>query len=132
MSVLVETSIGVFVIDLYCSERPRTCLNFIKLCKLKYFNFSLFHTIKKNLVAQTGDPSGTGRGGISYFYELYGEQAKFFDAEREPKISHATKGLISMVDNGSGQHGSQFFITLSNDLTYLDDKHTVFGYVGCH
>ncbi|CAH8605684.1 unnamed protein product [Heterobilharzia americana] len=34
-----------------------------------------------------------------------------------------------MVDNGAGQHGSQFFITLADDLNYLDDNHTVFGYV---
>nr|CAH8872026.1 unnamed protein product [Trichobilharzia regenti] len=129
MAVLVETSLGTIVFDLYCEEKPRTCMNFIKLCKMKHFNFCLFHCVQKNLVAQSGDPSGTGRGGWSFFRYLYGEQAKFFDAEKKPKISHSRKGLISMVDNGAGQHGSQFFITLSDDLNYLDDKHTVFGYV---
>ena len=104
-------------------------INFIKLCKLKKYNFCLFHCVQKNLVAQSGDPTGTGRGGSSYFEHIYGAQARYFDAEKEPKISHCSRGLLSMVDNGSGQHGSQFFITLSDDLSYLDGKHTVFGYV---
>ncbi|VDQ03098.1 unnamed protein product [Trichobilharzia regenti] len=107
MAVLVETSLGTIVFDLYCEEKPRTCMNFIKLCKMKHFNFCLFHCVQKNLVAQSGDPSGTGRGGWSFFRYLYGEQAKFFDAEKKPKISHSRK----------------------DDLNYLDDKHTVFGYV---
>ncbi|VDP44122.1 unnamed protein product [Schistosoma margrebowiei] len=129
MAVLLETSLGQLVVDLYCDEKPRTCTNFIKLCKLKHFNFCLFHCVQKNLVAQSGDPSGTGHGGWSFFKYLYGDQARYFDAEKKPKISHTRKGLVSMVDNGSGQHGSQFFITLGDDLSYLDDTHTVFGYI---
>ncbi|CAH8661259.1 Peptidyl-prolyl cis-trans isomerase-like 4, variant 3 [Schistosoma haematobium] len=129
MAVLLETSLGQLVIDLYCDEKPRTCTNFIKLCRLKHFNFCLFHCVQKNLVAQSGDPSGTGHGGWSFFKYLYGDQASYFDAEKKPKISHTRKGLVSMVDNGSGQHGSQFFITLGDDLSYLDDTHTVFGYI---
>ncbi|XP_018654299.1 peptidyl-prolyl cis-trans isomerase-like 4. ppil4 [Schistosoma mansoni] len=129
MAVLLETSLGQLVLDLYCEEKPRTCTNFIKLCKMKHFNFCLFHCVQKNLVAQSGDPSGTGRGGWSFFKYMYGDQARYFDAERKPKISHTRKGLVSMVDNGSGQHGSQFFITLGDDLNYLDDTHTVFGYI---
>lgn len=34
-----------------------------------------------------------------------------------------------MVDNGEGMHGSQFFITLSENLDFLDGHHTVFGEV---
>ncbi|KAG5443883.1 Peptidyl-prolyl cis-trans isomerase-like 4 [Clonorchis sinensis] len=127
MSVLIETSLGVIVVDLFLTERPKCSLNFIKLCQMKHYNFCTFHSVQKNLVAQTGDPTGTGRGGFSVFTHLYGEQARYFDAEKKPKISHATRGLVSMVENGHGQHGSQFFITLADDLPYLDNKHTVFG-----
>ncbi|CAH8499523.1 unnamed protein product [Dicrocoelium dendriticum] len=129
MSVLVETSLGVFVLDLYTKERPKCSFNFIKLCCMKAYNFCVFHSVQKNLVAQTGDPSGTGRGGSSIFEYLYGSQAKFFESEKKPKISHSKRGLVSMVDNGYGQHGSQFFITLADGLEYLDDKHTVFGQI---
>ncbi|KAL5103323.1 Peptidyl-prolyl cis-tran isomerase-like 4 [Taenia crassiceps] len=129
MSVLLETSLGNVVIDLYTEERPRCSLNFLKLCKINYYNGCLFHSVQRNLVAQTGDPSGTGRGGSSIFEQLYGEQARFFDCEILPKIYHKRRGLVSMVNNGSGQHGSQFFITLADDLDYLNNKHSVFGIV---
>ncbi|CAL1533742.1 unnamed protein product [Lymnaea stagnalis] len=129
MSVIIETSIGDLTVDLYTDERSRCCINFLKLCKIKYYNFSLFHTVQQNLVAQTGDPTATGRGGESIFARLYGEQARFFDMEVTPRIKHSKKGLISMVNNGSGMHGSQFFFTLADNLDYLDGKHTVFGEV---
>ncbi|PVD27997.1 hypothetical protein C0Q70_10574 [Pomacea canaliculata] len=129
MSVIIETSIGDLTIDLYTEERPRCSENFLKLCKLKYYNFSLFHSVQKNLVAQTGDPTATGRGGDSVYSKIYGEQARFFDMEQVPRIKHKKRGLLSMVNNGSGMHGSQFFITLGEDLDYLDGKHTVFGEV---
>nr|VZI50090.1 unnamed protein product [Spirometra erinaceieuropaei] len=32
-----------------------------------------------------------------------------------------------MVNNGHGQHGSQFFVTLADNLDYLNRVHTVFG-----
>lgn len=39
--------------------------------------------------------------------KLYGDQARFFDAEKVPRIKHRKKGTVSMVNNGSDQHGSQ-------------------------
>lgn len=78
---------------------------------------------------QTGDPTGTGRGGESVFSKLYGDQARFFDVEKVPRIKHRKKGMVSMVNNGSDQHGSQFLITTGENLDYLDGVHTVFGEV---
>ncbi|WAR09372.1 PPIL4-like protein [Mya arenaria] len=105
------------------------CKNFLKLCKIKYYNFCLFHSVQRNLVAQTGDPTGTGKGGESIYGLLYGEQAKYFDMENVPRMKHKTIGTVSMVNNGGHMHGSQFFITLGAGLDYLDGKHTVFGEV---
>lgn len=129
MSVILETSLGEITIDLFTDERPRSCLNFLKLCKIKYYNFSLFYSVQRNLVAQTGDPTGTGKGGESIYGKLYGEQAKFFEMEQAPRMKHSRAGLVSMVNNGQNMHGSQFFITLADNLDYLDGKHTVFGEV---
>lgn len=39
--------------------------------------------------------------------QLYGDQARFFDAEKVPRIKHKKKGTVSMVNNGNDQHGSQ-------------------------
>ncbi|OWF50192.1 peptidyl-prolyl cis-trans isomerase-like 4 [Mizuhopecten yessoensis] len=129
MAVVLETSLGDLTIDLFTDERPTCCKNFLKLCKVKYYNFSLFHSVQRNLVAQTGDPSGTGRGGESVNGLLYGEQARYFDMELVPRMKHKKVGTVSMVNNGGNMHGSQFFITLGENLDYLDGKHTVFGEV---
>ncbi|XP_067945841.1 peptidyl-prolyl cis-trans isomerase sig-7-like [Watersipora subatra] len=130
MAVILETSLGDLTIDLLTEDRPRACLSFLKLCKMKYFNMCLFHTVQRNLVAQSGDPDGTGRGGVSIYKYLYGEQAAYFEAETKPRIKHTRKGLVSMVNDGNNIHGSQFCITLADDLDYLDQQgHTVFGEV---
>ena len=129
MSVLLETSVGDVVVDLYVEERPRCSLNFLKLCKIKYYNFCLFHDVQRNFIVQTGDPSGSGDGGDSIYGVLEGEEKKFIQPELVPKIKHTKRGLLSMVGGGSGEHASQFFITCADDLDYLNGKNTVFGEV---
>ncbi|OXB83769.1 UNVERIFIED_CONTAM: hypothetical protein H355_013124 [Colinus virginianus] len=129
MAVLLETTLGDLVIDLYTEERPRACLNFLKLCKIKYYNYCLIYNVQRDFIIQTGDPMGTGRGGESVFCKLYGDQARFFEAEKVPRIKHKKKGTVSMVNNGSDLHGSQFLITTGENLDYLDGVHTVFGEV---
>lgn len=83
--------------------------------------------MQRNFIAQTGDPTGTGKGGESVYMKAYGDQARYFEMEMKPKIKHKKKGLISFANNGNNLHGSQFFLTLADDLDYLDGKHTVFG-----
>ena len=74
MSVVIETTLGVITVDLYVKVRPKLCQNFLKLCKVKFYNCCLFHNVQPGFLAQTGDPSGTGRGGESIFKRLYGDQ----------------------------------------------------------
>ncbi|KAL9545648.1 hypothetical protein MBANPS3_007051 [Mucor bainieri] len=134
-SVLIETSLGDLVIDLYTEECPKTTLNFLKLCKIKYYNFSPFFNVQKDFMAQTGDPTGKGDQGESIYGILNGPSQRYFPAEINPKLKHKKKGMVSMavaadasIESG-GVSGSQFFITLADDLDYLDGKYTLFGEV---
>ncbi|KAJ2459906.1 Peptidyl-prolyl cis-trans isomerase-like 4 [Coemansia sp. RSA 2424] len=137
MSVLVETSLGDLVIDLHTAEAPRTCMNFLKLCKIKYYNFLPFHRIERGFIAQTGDPTGTGNGGQSIYGVLGGEA--YFPAEIHPKLKHNRRGTVAMAVSGTdaktrggeghGVSGSQLFVTLADNLDYLDGRYTVFGQV---
>ncbi|CDH54382.1 rna binding [Lichtheimia corymbifera JMRC:FSU:9682] len=135
MSVLLETSLGDIVIDLFTEECPKTTLNFLKLCKIKYYNFSPFHNVQKDFMAQTGDPTGRGDQGESIYGILNGPSQRYFPAEINPKLKHKSRGTVSMavapdasLESG-GVSGSQFFVTLGDDLDYLDGKYTVFGEV---
>ncbi|CAA7027404.1 unnamed protein product [Microthlaspi erraticum] len=127
MSVLIVTSLGDIVIDLYSDKCPLTCKNFLKLCKIKYYNGCLFHTVQKDFTAQTGDPTGTGVGGDSIYKFLYGEQARFFGDEIHLDLKHSKTGTVAMASGGENLNASQFYFTLRDDLDYLDGKHTVFG-----
>uniref|UniRef100_A0A8D8G3T8 Peptidyl-prolyl cis-trans isomerase n=5 Tax=Culex pipiens TaxID=7175 RepID=A0A8D8G3T8_CULPI len=130
MSVVIETTIGDITVDLFLKERPRATLNFLKLCKLKYYNFNLFHTVQHGFIAQTGDPSGSGDGGSSVWGVLEGKHKRYFEGETVPKIKHTEPGLLSMVCAGEGLLGSQFFFTLGPELLSLDGGgHCVIGEV---
>ncbi|GFS49808.1 peptidyl-prolyl cis-trans isomerase-like 4 [Nephila pilipes] len=85
------------------------------------------NVLERNFIAQTGDPTSTGRGGESIFSRIYGDQAAYFEAELKPRLKHEKLGTLSMVNNGNNMNGSQFFFTLGENLTYLDEVHTVFG-----
>lgn len=97
MSVVIETTIGDITVDLFIKERPRACQNFLKLCKLKYYNFNLFHFIQQGFIAQTGDPTGDGDKGDSIWGVLEGPQKRYFEAEMIPKILHSEPGLLRFV-----------------------------------
>ncbi|KAH0707928.1 hypothetical protein KY290_012457 [Solanum tuberosum] len=127
MSVMIVTSLGELVIDLFTDRCPLTCKNFLKLCKIKYYNGCLFHTVQKDFTAQTGDPTGTGSGGDSIYKILYGDQARFFGDEIHLDLKHSKMGTVAMASAGENLNASQFYITLRDDLDYLDGKHTVFG-----
>ncbi|KAJ9580462.1 hypothetical protein L9F63_024363, partial [Diploptera punctata] len=112
------------------TSAPSACLNFLKLCKIKYYNLCLFHSIQHNFVAQTGDPTGTGKNGESiYGLKINGDHARFFEGEMVPKLKHKKPGLVYMVNCGNNMLGSQFFITLRSDLQSLEREHCVFGEV---
>ncbi|KAL5746568.1 hypothetical protein ACOSP7_027714 [Xanthoceras sorbifolium] len=129
MSVMIVTSLGEMIVDLYVDKCPLTTKNFLKLCKMKYYNGCLFHTVQKDFTAQTGDPTGTGTGGDSVYKFLYGDQARFFSDEIRVDLKHSKTGTIAMASAGENLNASQFYITLRDDLDYLDGKHTVFGEV---
>jgi peptidyl-prolyl cis-trans isomerase-like 4 len=130
MSVLLETSAGELVIDLFVEEAPLATKNFIKLCKIKYYHGCLFFNVQANYIAQVGDPTGTGRGGMSVYGHMYGDQATTFNDEIVPSRKLNKVGLVCMANTGPNTNKSQFFITMrGDDLQHLEGKHTVFGEV---
>ncbi|KIV82541.1 peptidyl-prolyl cis-trans isomerase-like 4 [Exophiala sideris] len=139
MSVLLETSLGEVVIDLLVDSAPKCCENFLKLCKVKYYNFSPVHSVQKGFSCQTGDPLGPDSaesdGGSSIWGLLSGASNKSFVAEIDPKVKHTQRGTVSMAtvpspnDSDERLAGSQFIITLGDDIDYLDGKAAPFGMV---
>ncbi|CAJ0842140.1 17986_t:CDS:2 [Entrophospora sp. SA101] len=121
MSVTLHTDLGDLKIEVFCEAVPRAAENFMKLCASGYYDNNLFHRNIKGFMVQTGDPTGTGKGGTSIW-------EKKFPDEIKSSLKHNTRGIVSMANSGPDTNGSQFFITYTK-LPHLDTKYTVFGKV---
>uniref|UniRef100_A0A0P4WRK9 Peptidyl-prolyl cis-trans isomerase n=1 Tax=Scylla olivacea TaxID=85551 RepID=A0A0P4WRK9_SCYOL len=121
MSVTLHTDVGDIKIELFCEQCPKTCENFLALCASGYYNGNLFHRNIKGFMIQTGDPTGTGKGGQSIW-------GKKFEDEVRDDLKHSTRGTVSMANSGPNSNGSQFFISYCPQ-PHLDLKYTVFGKV---
>ncbi|KAJ1951765.1 cyclophilin peptidyl-prolyl cis-trans isomerase Cyp8 [Linderina pennispora] len=117
----IVTDFGDINLELYCDKAPITCYNFIKLAQSGYYKGVKFHRSIKNFMLQGGDPTGTGRGGKSFW-------GKDFKDEIKQGKSHSERGVLSMANRGPNTNSSQFFI-LYRAATHLDGKHTIFGRV---
>jgi peptidyl-prolyl cis-trans isomerase-like 4 len=130
MSIMFTTSVGVLVIDLFVTECPIACENILKLCKAKFYNGCLFYHVLSNYLVQTGDPTGTGKGGMSLSGLINGCNSSIsFVDEINPNRSINEIGLVCMshTNDMANSNKSQFFITLrSNGYEHLKNS-TIVG-----
>lgn len=134
IAATLQTSEGAIDIELFDERAPRTVANFVGLATgdrpwndpetgdriegESLYDDVAFHRVIEGFMIQTGDPTGTGRGGPGYE----------FDDEYHPDLSHDAPGILSMANAGPDTNGSQFFITLAPQ-PHLDSRHPVFGSV---
>jgi peptidyl-prolyl cis-trans isomerase A (cyclophilin A) len=134
LQATLHTSEGDIEIDLYDERAPKTVENFVGLATGEkpwedpetgetiegepLYDDVPFHRVIGDFMIQTGDPTGTGRGGPGYT----------FDDEFHDELRHDDAGIVSMANSGPNTNGSQFFITL-DPQPHLDDRHAVFGEV---
>jgi cyclophilin family peptidyl-prolyl cis-trans isomerase len=115
---VLHTDKGEIKIDLFADKVPNTVNNFVFLAQAGFYDGVIFHRVIDNFMAQTGDPTGTGRGGPGYA----------FGDEFHKDLKHSKPGILSMANAGPNTNGSQFFIT-HIPTPWLDGKHSVFGEV---
>ncbi|WP_045233690.1 peptidylprolyl isomerase [Deinococcus pimensis] len=111
-----ETNKGRLVMELFADDTPVTVNSFVYLIRNHYYDGIVFHRVIQDFMAQTGDPTGTGRGGPGYRFE----------DEFVRELRHDRPGVLSMANAGPGTNGSQIFITFV-PTPHLDGRHTVFG-----
>ena len=120
-------------INLFPDHAPKTVANFVGLAEGTrnyteanasgtnsgpFYDGTLFHRVIAGFMLQTGDPTGTGRGGPGYrFQDEFTSDLQF----NKPYI-------LAMANAGPNTNGSQFFITVA-PTTWLNFKHTIFGEV---
>lgn len=117
--VLLKTTKGDILVELFENEAPNTVANFITLVEQGFYNGLTFHRVIPGFVAQGGCPKGDGTGGPGY---------KIADECNAPNARLHFRGSLSMANSGPNTNGSQFFITYM-PTSHLNGKHTVFGRV---
>ncbi|CAD6909756.1 unnamed protein product [Tilletia controversa] len=118
--IRLVTSSGDIDIELWSNEAPKACRNIIGLALEGYYDNCVFHRIVKNFIIQTGDPTGTGMGGESFYGEPFAD-------EIHQRLRFTRRGLVACANsNEPGTNESQFFITL-DQTPELQNKHTIWG-----
>jgi cyclophilin family peptidyl-prolyl cis-trans isomerase len=122
---VLSITTGTVIVELFPDSAPLAVMSFVGLAEgtipadgKLYFDNLKFHRVVPGFVIQTGDPTGTGRGGPGYQ----------FRNEIDPKLSFNEVGILGMANAGPDTNGSQFFITLGK-APHLDGGYSIFGKV---
>ncbi len=108
---------GEVVIQLRPDLAPTHVARIKELTRQGFYDGIIFHRVMEGFMAQTGDPTGTGRGG----------SGKNIDAEFSPEPF--VRGTLGMARSRSPDSAdSQFFINFA-PASHLDGKYTVWGQV---
>lgn len=114
----LHTEKGDVVIQLFADKVPFTVNSFLFLAQNGWYDDITFHRVLPELYAQTGDPSGTGKGTPGYYVVT----------EILPDLKFDKPGMVAMVNSGPDTSGSQFFITYA-PTPQFDGQYTIFGQV---
>jgi peptidylprolyl isomerase len=116
-TLYMELKNGTVTIQLRPDLAPNHVARIKELTRSGFYDGIIFHRVIQGFMAQTGDPTGTGRGGS-------GQNLKAeFSSE---KFKRGTLGMARADSPDSAD--SQFFINFV-DTPFLDGKYTIIGEV---
>jgi peptidyl-prolyl cis-trans isomerase B (cyclophilin B) len=128
--IVVETVRGMFEIETYPSDAPKTVAHVVGLVQRGFYDGQRVHRALPGFVAQWGDPRSRdisqetewGRGAAASSGSPLGV------AEMNRKRTH-TRGAVAMAHQGDpARADSQIFVTLA-DRPDLNGRYVVFGQV---
>lgn len=119
---VLTTSKGTVKLRLFPKAAPKAVENFEGLVKKGYYDGLIFHRVINNFMVQTGDPTGTGKGGESIWKQP-------FEDEFNPDLLNL-RGAVSMANSGKNTNGSQFFINQTSAASFAgwDQFNQMFSY----
>ncbi len=117
-TLYIDLEDGRVTIEMRPDLAPNHVARIKELAREGFYDGVVFHRVIDGFMAQTGDPTGTGRGGS----DKPDLEAEFSDA------NHG-RGAVSMARAQSpNSANSQFFIVF-DDASFLDGQYTVWGQV---
>ncbi len=116
-TLYLDITHGRVEIELLPDIAPNHVARIKELVRKGFYDGIVFHRVISGFMAQTGDPTGTGRGGSGTNID-----AEFSDVNHE-------RGIVSMARaQNPNSADSQFFIVLDN-APHLNGGYTVWGKV---
>ncbi|WP_339950936.1 peptidylprolyl isomerase [uncultured Albimonas sp.] len=117
-TLVIELKDGPVYIQLLPQVAPKHVERIKTLAREDFYDGIVFHRVIEGFMAQTGDPTGTGRGGSDY-EDL---PAEFSNVPFE-------RGTLGMARSQSpNSANSQFFIMFAQG-SFLNGQYTVWGQV---
>lgn len=118
-TLVITLTNGNVIVRLRPDLAPRHVERIKALARRGFYDGIVFHRVIEGFMAQTGDPTGTGRGGS----DLPNVPAEF---TRQARFQRGTLGMARAQDPNSAN--SQFFINFAA-TPFLDGQYTIFGEV---
>lgn len=119
-AVLIHTTVGTLVVELYPQLAPRTCKNFMYLVENHFYDGLYFHRTQPHAYVQAGSPTGWRGASAGYWIDM--EQAQAL-----PLIG--TVAALPTADNTGTPKISSEFTVFVGDGTNHTGQVTVFGRV---
>lgn len=116
-TLYLDLEYGRVVMELLPEKAPKHVARIKELTREGFYDGIVFHRVIEGFMAQTGDPTGTGRGGS--------EQNINAEFTSEPFV-RGTVGMARAQSPNSAD--SQFFICFQ-DAQFLNNQYTVFARV---
>jgi len=117
-TLIMETTQGNVVIEMRPDLAPKHVERIKTLARQGFYDGIVFHRVIDGFMAQTGDPTGTGRGG-----------SDLPDLPAEFSAEPFERGVVGMArSQNPNSANSQFFITFA-PARFLDGQYTVWGRV---
>lgn len=114
----MKTSKGTMIFELFETQMPITCKNFINLSKNGFYKNLVFHRVINDFVIQGGGYDSNGAHKQSPFEPI--------NLETHPNINHIDGALSMARTDDPNSATSQFFIC-DGKQEFLDGKYASFG-----
>ena len=116
--LFLELSFGRVMIEMLPASAPNHVKRVKELARRKFYDGNMFHNVVSGFAAETGDPTGTGRGGSGR------------NLKAELSGTRFVRGVVGMKRdrNQLDTADSQFFVLLGR-ARHLDGKYTAWGRV---
>ncbi len=117
-TLYMDLKYGRVVIQMRPDLAPNHVKRIKELVRQGFYDGLVFHRVIEDFMAQTGDPTGTGRGGSGQ------------NIDAELSYEQFRRGVVGMA-RGSQRNSadSQFFIILGKEAPWLNGQYSIWGKV---